>query len=55
MVMVLGGRYISISVKIYMWTLPIVDESGDDADRSGTDANAYDDVSEICGMVFLLW
>ena len=44
---------ISASVlKIYMLTLCIVGESGEDVGRSGADANDYDDVSDICGMGF---
>ena len=42
--LVLGGRCIYISVKNILLTLRIVDESGDDVEHRGIDANDYDDV-----------
>ena len=40
-------------LKLYMLTSCIVDENGEDVDRSSIEANDYDDVSNICGMFFL--
>ena len=37
-----------------MLTLCIVDESGEDVDRNGIDANHYDAVSECVELVFLV-